>query len=158
MATVMILLGYVFELVGSFILAATAIGLERIEALTHRLEWLRGRLEDKRPEDSKFEWNDPARWTAGIGAALGSGLSVVLVESHFRNEPRLWQYLIHLGTAVLAGTMVLAFIFLVRLSAIGLRSIDERTRAGSVGGLGFAFLFFGFVLQFLGTLLSAIRI
>ena len=64
-----------------------------------------------------------------------------------------------LASALLPAKYVatgVGFVFLVRLSLRGLRSVDEKTRNGSAGAFGFALVFLGFALQFFGTLLGAL--
>jgi hypothetical protein len=158
MATTLVLLGYVLDLAGSFILAAAAIGLERIGRVTERLEWLRGRLSDNRPEERRFDWRDPARWTAGIASMLGIGLVMLVVQHRFPQalKSRSWGIVVSLSAGGLASIIGVGFVFLVRLSLRGLRSVDEKTRNGSAGAFGFALVFLGFALQFFGTLLGAL--
>ena len=154
---ILILFGFLFEISGSFILAAEAIGLDKFERWIANLSRTRDEMMGK-SERKGTTFLDPSRFIASLGAAAGGAFGY-WISPHLPKWPA--ENLISAFIGGLAGVAcgMLIYIGTIRtLKSIifALRNIESRTRIHAVGLLGFGLLFLGFCLQFIGTLIDGL--
>ena len=154
--TLLFLAGLALEIFGAFILSAEAIGLDRLIKWVKSLTRLREELSGKRePRDSILKPSAGRLLFAGI-AALGSGIGIRSAIYASERIASLPTWILALGAAVVGGCLGVILLrgllhVLLIVSSL-LHSIEMRTRARTIGFLGFLLLFLGLVLQFAGTL------
>jgi len=156
---VLILIGLLVEVCGAFLLAVEAIGLDNIKAWRQRT--LIGPsyvLEAQHPvEIQRRAEKEQLRWLvwiiiclpSGVGGAVGTAISL---STRF-NLPR-W-FIVPVGLII--GALVGAFLpDGVRFLLIGLTNvftkIEESSKKGTIGLIGFIILASGILMQFVGTL------
>jgi len=156
LSTSLILFGLILDIVGVFILSVEAIGVDRVQ------KWGKAArlfpFAPRPPEKSTF--SDPARFVSGAFAALGGGVGFLIYQrlpQSYRDDA-----LLRFGFAALGSIASCAalFLFLVACRALAMLLLDAqlRTRRKAAGLFGFVLLAIGFILQFAGTLLAAIKI
>ncbi len=150
------LTGMFIEIIGAFALSAEAIGLDRLWGWVRALSVFRERSSGREepPPDSALRPNAQRilmACTCGIGSGVGTylGTHPPGFASHL---PRLAFGLF----AALLGGIVAVLVYQIILAACSalialLSVVESRTRAKSVGVVGFVLLLFGFILQFAGT-------
>jgi hypothetical protein len=161
---VFVLAGLVAEIIGGFILALDAIGLERIARWVASLRRTREEMAGEQVR-KRSTFTDPNRFIAGIGAASGGAAGYLVSE-------RLPVWVAHLprivsliGIIMVAGVfasiigvaLYQSALFLLHHITNSLWRLEQRARIRTNGLLGFGLLFIGFLLQFVGTLGDMLR-
>lgn len=152
--TIFILIGLILEIAGAFILAADAIGLKRfaqwINFLLSTKEQLTGKQKVK---DSIFKPSS-GRITVAIICMLGSGVGYwVANKVQWINKPEIVAGIVG---AIMGIIVLIIIIFILKIIIVTLHSIEIKTRKQTIGLIGFSFLLFGFIFQFIGTLIDMI--
>ena len=152
--------GLSVEVVGAFVLAAEAIGIERIHSWADSLSRTRAEMAGTKPRRGST-FLDPKRFIAGLGSA-GGGAFVFWLWLSFRVPPWLPEIAATADAVVaggLAGAIFGVVLYLGALSTLRtgvhvLKRLEARVRFRAVGLLGFGLLFVGFMLQLIGTLID----
>lgn len=152
----LILLGYILEILGVFVLAAEAIGLKRLSQWINSLTKLRAELTgDIDPTDSVIRPGVARIIFASICAA-GSGIG-----SYYGSHPPEWAASLPKWSALFGAALIgaLVGVALYRIILVAMKLIvsalilvESRTQRHASGILGFIMLLIGFILQFSGTL------
>jgi hypothetical protein len=162
-AIVSSLIGLCFDIVGAFLLAAEAIGTERIRSWKeHSLDHPGFVLAphktaevQQRAEKLKLRWLPAAAMgiSSGIGAGFGSYIALAIKEL---GAPQ-WLPFVGIVLGGLAGAFLIdASVLLMRSISRFLVWVEESAGKGTIGLAGFVLLSVGFMLQFVGTLAQAI--
>ncbi len=162
-AALVTLVGLLLDLVGAFLLAVEAIGLERIRSWQDR--WVNGPVAvlsgdkemDERAAIRAWAWLPGLFGTVASGAGAGAGTAVALALDTLGRSK--WNGVVG---AVLGGLVGFgAFPVAVRLFRSVSRLVDQieesTKKKGAVGLIGFLLLAFGFVFQAVGTLVGVVR-
>lgn len=156
---VLAIVGMCIEIVGAFILAADAIGLERIRIWTSRIMNALDDLENPdKPTKKEFRRSRGRRWhfllTLTITLVVTS--SVVYFADIGKETPKVVLWAVALGTGIACGGAAVAGAMLLRVflgrSADFLIFIENETRIRAAGTIGFGLLLLGFVFQLSGTM------
>lgn len=153
------LIGLCFDLVGAFLLAAEAIGLETIrswqEKAIDRPIYILGISKaiemDRRADEMKLSWLP----SAAIGLASGIGGAAGLFMALSFKQLGLPSWVPYLGILVggIAGAFFIDLIvFLLRSASRFFVWIQDSAGKGTIGLTGFVLLAIGFLLQFIGGL------
>jgi hypothetical protein len=152
----LILLGYILEILGAFVLAAQAIGLNRLSQWINSLTRIRAELSgDIDPTDSIIR-PGVARIIFASICAVGAGIG-----SYYGSHPPKWAATFPTWAARFGAPLIGALVGVVlyriilvamKLTVNGLLLVESRTRRHASGILGFIMLLIGFILQFSGTL------
>jgi hypothetical protein len=180
------MLGLVFDIIGAFLVSVEAIKLENLRSLrskvlapvhaatlSPRIEFVEDRMVSAASRRFMLFYNG-LHYLAGALLLVGvnyvsSGWLLNLARSIMNwlsGKP--WYVivllsLVFLWFGIVAGLWMLgelihiAITRLTRLSLTALDFIDARTPNGTIGIIGFALLFLGFLLQMLAAYLSGIR-
>jgi hypothetical protein len=155
------LVGLTFELAGAFLLAAEAIGLDRIRAWKE--QWLdrptyilspRQTLEIARR--AKERW---LRWlpslAIGVACGTGAGIGTWLAQSaEVLGGSRWFAVPCILGGGLVGMVVPDAAVFVLRSASRLLDQVQLSAGKGTIGLLGFVMLALGLILQALGVLPS----
>jgi hypothetical protein len=150
-----ILAGLTVEVAGAFVLAADAIGLDRLERTAAAFLRVEGELTGAREPTDSLRHPGAARIALALICAGGAG-----VGSLFGTHPPIWalgmpRILVVVGACLLGGAVGLALYWAalttLRAAVGALQAVELRAKGRGVGVLGFSLLFIGFVLQFFGT-------
>jgi hypothetical protein len=154
--------GLSLEIVGAFVLAAEAIGVERLDSWAANFSRARAEMAGTQPRRGST-FLDPNRFIAGLASAGGVAFGYWL---SFRVPP--WPSDIAAKAAAIVGGGLAGGVFGVvlyqgalatlRIGVHALRRLEARVRFRAVGVLGFGLLFVGFVLQLIGTLIDGLRV
>jgi hypothetical protein len=154
--------GLCFDLLGAFLLAAEAIGLDTIRAWRERLLdqpafiLSSSKTVDiaRRAQKARLPWVPQLAigFGSGVGAGVGGFVALALKQTG-------WSTLAPLGLIV--GGVVGAFsldavVSLLRASSSFFIWVQESVGRGTIGVAGFVLLAAGFVLQFIGSLGQAL--
>lgn len=154
--------GLSVEVVGAFVLAAEAIGVERIQSWAANLSRTRAEMAGTEPRRGST-FLDPNRFIVGLGSAGGGAFGYWL---SFR-VPAWPSEIAAKAAVVVAGALAGAIFGVVlyigalatlRTGAHALKRLEARIRFRAVGLLGFGLLFVGFVLQLIGTLIDGLSV
>lgn len=154
---IIILIGLLAELLGAFVLAAEAIGLETLSRWIANLRQGRSEVTGERsPRRGTFL--DPNRFIAATVAIAACWISWTMLPhlpSWTGKLPRIVLFSILAVLGGLCGVLV-RFAIIAGLGAAvsNLLILQRRVAARAVGTLGFGTLAFGILLQMLGTALS----
>ncbi len=159
---ILILAGLSVEVVGAFVLAAEAIGVERIHSWADNLSRTRAKMARTEPRRGST-FLDPNRFIAGLGSAGGGAFGYWL---SFRVPPWLPEIAAKAAAVVaggLAGAIFGVVLYLGALSTLRtgahvLKCLEARVRFRAVGLIGFGLLLVGFVLQLIGTLIDGLSV
>lgn len=151
-------IGLLVEIIGAFVLAAEAIGVERIQSWAINLSKTAAEMEGlKLRRGSTFL--DPNRFIAGFGSCGGVAFGYWL--SSYLPSETVVKYIAILGGAM-AGAFLGVFlhiggIAILRIASTALKHLETRVRFRVIGLLGFSLLFIGFVLQLIGTVIDGFK-
>lgn len=157
---ILILCGLLFEVTGAFVLAAEAIGLERLERWIAKLSRTRAEMAGEQARRGST-FLDPNRFICGFGSAAGVAFGY-WVSLHLPEWPANLEKLAAIAVGGLSGAVFGVLIYrgtLVTLQVVvrALQRIESRVRLHAVGVIGFGLLAFGFCLQFIGTLVDGLN-
>lgn len=156
---IMILSGLLIEIAGAFVLAAEAIGPQRLSNWITKVRRVRMEMAGLQPR-RRSTFLDPNRFICALGSAGGVGfacwLSGCLSASSFGAK------VVAVATGGIAGAVFGVVLYKGALRSLlvamhALARIEARVRFRAVGVLGFGLLFIGFLLQFIGTLAEGLR-
>lgn len=157
------LAGLCFNLIGAFLLAAEAIGLETIHSWQDRvidrptniLSTTKTAEMAQRAKTSNLRWLPGAAigLASGVGSAAGTFAALSLKHLILPT----WFPLIGILAGGIAGAFFIDLVvFMLRSASAFLLWVQNTAGRGTIGITGFILLAIGFVLQFVGTLTQAL--
>jgi hypothetical protein len=158
---ILILVGLTIEIAGAFVLAADAIGLDRLVHWASNLREVRGALTGAKPW-ARSTFLDPNRFLSALGSAGGVAIGAYWVMPLLMSYPKWLRVplaaVIGGGGGGLVGlALSISVPIVIQTIASALLRLESRARVHAVGVLGFGLLFLGFSLQFAGTLIDGLR-
>lgn len=154
------LVGMLIEIVGAFILAADAIGLNRLRKWVKSLTHITAQLSQKEASNDSILKPSAARLVYTGIIAAGSGFG-----SWLSTHPPTWasyipNWLFRAFSIVAGGLCGMLIFFVVVYSILALigfiNMVEVRARKRRAGLIGFLLLLVGFVSQFIGALGQAL--
>jgi hypothetical protein len=157
---VLILSGLSVEIAGAFVLAAEAIGLERLDSWTADLSRVRDEMAGTQARRGST-FLDPNRFLAGFASAGGGAVGYWL-SYRLTFWPSPIAKAAAVGVGALAGGVLGVILYqgalaTLRATVHALKRIEARVRVRAVGVLGFGLLSIGFLLQFIGTFVDGLE-
>lgn len=149
----LILLGLFVEIVGGFILASDAIGLDRVKRWATDLHNYDNLVSNKKTEGGGFL--SPVRITIGVACVLGLVIAIPVSDklNGGATSPSPGVVLtVWLGSVLASMLVIFVITVIVRFAVNLLQRLQHSMESHNVGVFGFVLLFLAFLLQFAGTL------